>query len=404
MPDEEDRATDAVRSASPAAHEVTEAEIIETIEDGPRRPDDAVPVSPPVRRRSGSLAGAVLGGILAAGCGFALARIVPGGWPVQDTSALTAQIAAQANEIASLKTDLTSLANRPVPDPSAEIATLRAGLEERLAESSAAVDPAPAIAAVKGDLQGTIAALDARLTEVEKRPVGADGGASPTALAAFEREIQALRDQVAAGPGANAAMPAQIETAVNDAKAQLADATKAAEQLKADAAKAGRAAVISVALGRIRAALDGGGPYTSALDDLQNAGVEVPADLAALAATGIPSLADMQRRFPDAARQALEAALRATASQGGWGDRVASFFRVQTGARSLTPRDGDDPDAVLSRAGAAVDAGNIADALVELAKLPDAVQAPLAPWIADARARESAKASVAALAAAADVQ
>ena len=51
------------------------------------------------------------------------------------------------------------------------------------------------------------------------------------------------------------------------------------------------------------------------LQDLANLGVEVPAALAAHP-DGVPSLSTLQTSFPDAARQAIEADIRARADSG----------------------------------------------------------------------------------------
>ena len=106
-----------------------------------------------------------------------------------------------------------------------------------------------------------------------------------------------------------------------------------------------------------------------------------------MAETGVIATAALQESFPDAARAAL-AAYRADAPLGdGAGSRLTNFLRAQTGARSVTPREGDDPDAVLSRAEAAVRAGAVTDALAEIETLPDVARSPLEDWIGDARAR-----------------
>ena len=98
------------------------------------------------------------------------------------------------------------------------------------------------------------------------------------------------------------------------------------------------------------------------------------------------TLADLQTTFPDAARQTLTLARDAAGDQG-WGARFVDFLTAQTGARSLTPRDGSDPDAILSRAEFALGEGRLADALTELATLGPALAAPFQDWIARAGAR-----------------
>ncbi|PJE34836.1 hypothetical protein CVM52_20190, partial [Pseudooceanicola lipolyticus] len=67
------------------------------------------------------------------------------------------------------------------------------------------------------------------------------------------------------------------------------------------------------------------------------------------------------------------------------------------GARSVEPRAGDDPDAILSRAEAAVSTGQLQQALDELAALPDAAKPALADWIDSAQRRIAAKQAATAL-------
>ena len=72
------------------------------------------------------------------------------------------------------------------------------------------------------------------------------------------------------------------------------------------------------------------------------------------------------------------------------GRSIGDFLRDNLGARSLEPRDGDDADAVLSRAEGALKAGRLGDALAELETLPDASRAELTGWIELAETRRNA--------------
>ena len=74
----------------------------------------------------------------------------------------------------------------------------------------------------------------------------------------------------------------------------------------------------------------------------------------------------------------------------GTGDQLRAFLRDQLGTRSLTPRDGDDPDAILSRAEAAVKSGELDAALGEIDNLPDSGKAVLEEWTVKAVARKDA--------------
>ena len=399
MPADDKRSKDDTLAESARAEDIADAELVsDALAD---RPTETAP-PPPVRRRGGgAFLGTVLGGILAAGAGFGLARMVPGGWPVQGNSALEAQIKAQEDSLAGLKAQLSDLAARPVQDSTEEIAALKSELQKMIADSAAVVDPVPMIAEATGDIQASIAALDGRLTEIEKRPVGGAGaGVSSAAIAAYDRQLQDLRAQIAAQNGQGSDIAAQIEAVAADAKAQLAAAAQDAERLKAEAEAAVQTATTGAAMGRIRAAIEAGGPYAGAVADLTALGMQIPPDIAGLAETGVPTLTELQRSFPAVARDALSAALRAQTPTG-WRDRLTAFLRTQTGARSLSPRDGTDPDAVLSRAEGLLADGDIAATLAELGTLPAAAKDVLAPWVTEAESRQKAIAALSALSAAA---
>ncbi len=113
---------------------------------------------------------------------------------------------------------------------------------------------------------------------------------------------------------------------------------------------------------------------------------------------GVPTLEALRAAFAPAARAALAASLKQTAGGSLW-DRSLAFLRTQSGARSLTPREGADPDAVLSRAEAALAAGDPGASIAAIAALPTDGQARMAEWVALAKRRIAATAAAAALAA-----
>ncbi len=322
------------------------------LEAPPVMASEPIRATPLPARRPGWLA-PILGGVIAAGLGYGLAQYLPGGWPLQDTSALQAALTAQQAETESLKAQVSELAARPVAGPDSDLEARVAALADR-----AAPDIAP--------LQQQIAALEQRMTAVEAMPVSANAP-SAAALAAQKAATEAV----------------------------LKQAEDTAAKIKADAEATAKAAEARAALGRVQAALDSGSAYASALPPLG----EVPAVLVENAETGLPTLAALQDGFPAASRAALEAALRANMGES-WSDRVANFLRTQTGARSLTPQEGNDPDAILSRAEAALVAGDVATALAEIAALPPEAQRALTDWQAMAQKRQAAVAAVAGLAAA----
>jgi hypothetical protein len=335
----------------------------------------------------------LLGGAIAAGAGFGLSRFVPDGWPIQSTAALESQIAAQAERIDALS---ASLAEITAADP---VAPLRDAVSTLAAEAGAL---RAGLTAVEGTLATLPAAPSADLGALEDRLAAlealAPAGALPdgAALADLSGAIAALRAELDAQKAAVADMSGRVDAAAAAAQAEL-EATRAdAERLRAEAEEAARLAALRAALGRVQAAADSGASFAEPLAELSAAGVDVPADLVTNA-EGLPTLAALQEGFAEPARAALRASLDHGAGET-LTERVTVFLRNQTGARSLTPREGADPDAILSRAEAALRDGDLAGALAELGALPETGQAQMAPWIAQVQIRIDGLAAVAALA------
>ena len=185
--------------------------------------------------------------------------------------------------------------------------------------------------------------------------------------------------------------------AAQQAAAAIDDKVKAAEATLAALQNTAIATARVNAVHQIAAALDSGAPFSAAVSDL--GGTDLPKSLTDMAKSGVPTLQSLRATFPDAARAALNAALKANMGSS-WTERVSAFLRDQSGARSLTPREGTDPDAVLSRAEAALTAGDLAKTLAEISTLPAEGQAAMAIWQADCSKRLQAQTDVAALLAA----
>lgn len=304
----------------------------------------------------------VAGGVIAAVIGYGVAQVVPNGWPLGNTSDLKSQLADEVAQVKALQVQVTALS-------------------QRLETASSLVDRVSKLEAAPTGNADQVQALEARIAALEARPAG---GSDPAALAALRSDVEMLK---ANGAGiVSPELQASLDAKVKETEAKLAAVEKAA-QASSDAALA-RAAVRQIV-----ASLESGAPYAAALGDLKG---DVPAVLKDHAATGLPTLQGLQADFPDAARAALEAALRANMGQS-WSERVGNFLRAQTGARALAPREGNDPDAVLSRAEAATAKGDLSGALVEIAKLPPEGLAAMADWQARAQVRLDALAAVQAL-------
>lgn len=366
----------AKRDAPPEPVADTTAEQAEPAEPAAPRPAE------PVQKASsgaGAFLGMVLGGIVAFAGGFGVARFMPDLMPALGAGADSATqdaVAAQQAELDALKDQVAAL-SQAAPDTA-----VTDGLSDRLAAVETALQSASPETAASPDM----AAIEDRLAALESRPA-AQGGSAPdsAALDALRAEVDALK----AGGG----LSGNAQALAQEAEARLAEARDAAAALKAETEAAAAATRRQVALTRLFAALESGAPYSAALADL---GGDLPPVLAESAEAGLPTLATLQDTFPDAARRGLEAAINADMGAN-WSDRVANFLRAQTGARSLTPREGNDPDAILSRAEAALTRGDVKASLADIATLPAPAQDAMADWTAAATRRVQAAEAVAAL-------
>ena len=144
----------------------------------------------------------------------------------------------------------------------------------------------------------------------------------------------------------------------------------------------------------IQSAIDAGEPFSDQLNQLKKTKlVEVPKTLTAFANQGVSTLAMLQSTISDAARNGLAVARNATQDNG-----LKGFFERQLAVRSITSREGTDPDAILSRVEAAVQSGNIEAALKEIKTLPLPAQNAMNTWAVKAQARYEVVAAANALA------
>lgn len=390
--EETPRKEDALTEAEPAEADATVTE--------PRRDEDRAesPAPPPAARRGsgGLLLALVFGGLIAALAGVAATRFVfPDGWPGQgDTAAQIAALQSALEDrdarLADLQAAIDGLGDRigAIPDPAAAASQVR---DELGGQIDAAAAVASEAAARIGAVEDGLSDLGARLEELAMRPMpeGLDVASLDAELQEFRQELSAaVEDARGQIVGAQEEAAAIASRASEEAAALERTAAEEAEALRAEAERAAATAAREAAISRVRAAVESGEPYAG---DLAALG-DVPPALAGPADQGVPTLAGLADGFAPAARDALDASIRATMGEGAM-DRLGAFLRVQTGARSLEAREGADPDAVLSRAEAALRAGDLETALAELSALPESGQAAMAAWTEAARTRLEAAAA-----------
>lgn len=303
----------------------------------------------------------IFAGILTAILGFMAARsdLLPGGSSTsQPDPALADAIAETTDRLAALEATVAAL-----PEPQAPAA----------AAAPAEVDLGPVTEQMTA-LAAQLDALTAQVDELAARPAGGEIVVPDEALDAALAELRdvATRQQ------------AEIDALLDDARMIRSDATAQAN-----------ATLMRAAMALILAAIETGAPYAAALSDLEQAGAtDIPASLQAPAAEGVTPLTTLQDTIADAARDALAAARDSDATSTGLG----GFLQRQLGTRSVEPREGTDPDAVLSRIEATVRAGQIGDALTEAELLPDPARDAMGSWLEQAQTRHDAVTAANALA------
>ena len=346
-----------------------------TEEEAPEEPEVLVDPSdmqmPPEQRSP--LVPMILGGVVAGAIGFGAATVLQldlfgSDQPTAYAQETRGMADEQGGQISALQADLKRVEG--LADQSAlrdELGAISAAIDTNFSEDVAR------LSAQITALQEISAQLSDRLGAVESRPI--QEMVSDASVEAYEAEMTKLREAIASHR-------ADIEAMAADARA--AEAAARAETLKSK----GAALVTDLSL-----AVSGGAPYAAHIAQLEAEGATIPAALKAQAAEGVPTQTQLSEAFPDAARAALRAIRQDETGEGGQGG-VMAFLQDQLGVRSVAPKEGDSADAILSRAEAALKAGDVAASLAEVASLPESGQQAMTNWVGSAEIRADALAAL----------
>lgn len=303
--------------------------------------------TPAPKQQAANPGALVFGGVVAGAIGFAAAYF---GLAQQPDPAID----GLASDISTLREEVSALAATPAPEPD---------LGPVLAQIDAVAAQLSSVDARFDETQALIDDVNARIDSIESAAVAET--LPEGAQEAFAAELEAAKEAIAAE------------------RAALADMMAEAAASESEANEAAQAALRRAAMSEVVTALDTGAAFSAPLEELSASGVTVSDALMQSGASGVVPLTALQQSFPDAARNALEASRKAAEGTSGF----EGFVRAQLGVRSLEPKEGDDPDAVLSRAEAALDTANLSKALAEIETLPPEALAALASWVDDATRR-----------------
>ena len=345
------------------------------------------PVNP--KHRGSSVTGLlrfVIAGLLVALVSFGAAQYSSGHWPFaarpgdhEWRAGLEAQIAKQSQQLLALRTDLASQNTVAALD----------GLQNQLDSLRPVVADVAAlqveIELLQNAQDGVMDQLGLIETKLARQPVS--DGVSASVVDRQTRVVKQMQTQISAQ-----------KTAFSELRTELLETR---QMVKAAALETATQSSISQLIG----ALESGAPFAFAIAEFANDGGALPQALLAAAPYGVPTTAALARDFADQARAALTVARKAGSETPENADnisgvsRLSNFLQNQLGMRSVTPRQGNDSNAVLSRAEAAIEAGQVAEALTILTALPPAVHTSMANWIERAELRRAAQNAVVSLSA-----
>ncbi len=373
---------DAPIDMSPAEEDISEPEA-----EPQAIPEPVVAAEP----RKGGVFPLMLGGLIAGGIGFGASTYM--NINGSETDAFKTEIAqtvgGQAETLDTLATRIDAV---EAAQNSVDLAAIQGGID---GNATVLQDMLGEI----GTLSDAVAAFDSRLSAIEKQPLAE--AVSPEAIAAYERELEELRtvldERKTEIEDLVASERAAMEASVAEQRATIEALASAADQAEASAEEKAALAAARSAMINVTSAVQSGVPYGDALAALMDtAMIDVPEVLTTAAADGAPSQDSLTEAFPNLAFAALAQARKEKTAEEG--HTLGNFLQTQLGGRSVVPREGDDPDAVLSRAEAAVKSGDLETALSELTALPDTVQPIFADWVASATTRKDVLGAAAQLA------
>jgi hypothetical protein len=234
--------------------------------------------------------------------------------------------------------------------------------------------------------------LGLALTALTKRSddIAANAAQARERAEAAEKAVTELRSSVQIATTAAAGLSLSDMDALQKRIAGLEQATKAARDDIAQTGASDAAARLALSAAALRDMVTSGAPFAPSLAQAKSLGADANA-LAALepfAATGLPA--------PAALAQELRALLPGmmnkpeTTASGGFLEKLQANAGNLVRVRPVGAPSGDDSAAVLARVESAAAAADIAAALAELGKLPEATRAPAQAWIAKANARQAA--------------
>ena len=283
--------------------------------------------------------------------------------PQGPNNAAIADISARLNKIEGA----IATQQKPVPPPPPDPALL-----SRLAAAEATTKSlSDSLAALTRRVDDAAAAAQNALAQAKNASTAADAAKNSAQAGVARSDLDALAARIAP-------LESAVKTLADDIKHETATADD-------------RAARLAIAAEALRATVERGAPYQAELAAIKSLGADpsATAPLEAFAASGVPAAAALGRELASLVPALQQAAEPASSN--------SSFLaQLESNAQRLvriTPVDappGDDPSSVVTRISVDAARADIAAALADIAKLPDAAKPLAAAWVEKAQARNAA--------------
>jgi len=362
MTDEQD--AKAVEPNDDQSDNIEDAVVLEddAIDEASVDPDTKDTTVEDTKRKSSGFVPLFVGGFICAGLGFGAAIFTQ-----------------QSNPIWSVHPDVAQFRD----ETTGQMSDIDERLKE-LGEILAVVDQRAIGDVFKSDIDDLMSRYDQRFAKITSN------------LESYEKRLGALEKSTI-----ESAIPdelvAQYQDEVKRLKETLETQRESLQQFMSETAETAnevtqraKDTVARGILAQIRAAIDAGGPFDSAIKEFdEQVGDAIPNQLRSLAQDGVQTYQELRDGFAEVARLALSAAREELNESEGFSG-IGDYLRKQFQARSVIPKTGDDADAVLSRAEQALRENDLAGALDELDALPDTARDQMQLWIDAARERQGA--------------
>ena len=137
---------------------------------------------------------------------------------------------------------------------------------------------------------------------------------------------------------------------------------------------------------KIKEALNFGGPYKLALEEISKKEIQIPKVLLDNS-EGVVTMNYLKTNFPTVAHASLKASLKQT-DESGLGGKLLGFLKSQVTVRSLDAQEGNSINAILSRMQAALNNDDLSEVIRQSSDLNGAAKSEIKDWLSLAVKRQ----------------